>query len=218
MAKVRWEPHALTAIHFVPRVPVYTERPIGQRQVDQLDNKVLCAWVITDPSLRVTRAFGSSCPGTLVNLVSRISNPEWTVDTKCGKKTSEKVILMLHDLFTSIYIGRQARGKVGHLMARGWHGNWRSQIWPAPQPSYYLLQLHISTMNACTCISITCHLSFTILNSLKPLRRTCDFFVDELLSYMSPTLIYRLFCSRIVPMWEFAKSLFHRLPIDLYRS
>ncbi len=99
---------------------------------------------------------------------------------------------------------------------RGWQGSWRTQIWPAPQPSYFLLQ--ISTINAFTCTLITCHLSFTILNSLKPLRHTCDFFVDELLSYMSPTLVYQLFYSSIIPMWVFTNSLFHRLPTVLYRG
>lgn len=56
---------------------------------------------------------------------------------------------------------------------------------------HIICYVQISTMNACT--SITYHLSFSILNSQKHIRHTCDFLIDELLSYMSPTLIYQLF-------------------------
>ena len=51
-----------------------------------------------------------------------------------------------------------------------------------------------------------------VLHSLKPFRHACNFFVDELLSYISLSFIYQLFCSCIIPMRVFAKSLFHRLP------
>ena len=67
--------------------------------------------------------------------------------------------------------------------------------------SYFLLQ--ISTINASTLTSIiTCHHSFTILDSLKPLGHACDISVDE----SNPSYTNSLVVASIIPMWGFMKS------------
>lgn len=59
--------------------------------------------------------------------------------------------------------------------------------------------------------SIACHLPLTIFNSLKFFRHACNLFVDELLAYISPSLVYQLLSSCIILVGIFTKSLIDRL-------
>lgn len=58
-------------------------------------------------------------------------------------------------------------------------GNWLTQNFTLPQLLDFLLK--ILTIKAFLCPTIIFHLSFSILNSLRPLSHTYDFFVKELL-------------------------------------